>query len=131
MPCKTDDTLLEGATPVGLVFRWHCGTYLLCRLQNRLWMTAPEYQTYGNRLPVSLGKERTVIICFQPSHTLHHKNKTIKLARNFQDFFFPPPKLPWHPVFKHHDNISRRLHNLQTSYLMAQAPCIRSTPKVK
>lgn len=91
MPCKTDDTLLEGATPVGLVFRWHCGTYLLCRLQNRLWMTAPEYQTYGNRLPVSLGKERTVIICFQPSHTLHHKNKTIKLARNFQDFFFPPP----------------------------------------
>lgn len=130
MPCKTEDMLLEGATPAGLVFRWHCGTYLLCRLQNRLWMTAPEYQIYGNRLPVSLGKERTVTICFQPSHTLHDKNKTIKPATNLQEHFFPE-KLPWHPVYKHHDNTSRRLHNLQTSYLMVQAPCIGSTPKVK
>lgn len=89
MPCKTEDMLLEGATPAGLVFRWHCGTYLLCRLQNRLWMTAPEYRIYGNRLPVSLGKERTVTICFQPSHTLHDKNKTIKPATNLQEHFFP------------------------------------------
>lgn len=130
MSCKTDNMLLEGASPVGLVFRWHCGTYLLCRLQNRLWMTAPEYQIYGNRLPASLGKERTVTISFQPNHALHHKNKTTKSARNFQEFF-SPQKLPWHPVFKHHHNISRRLHNLQTNYLTAQAPCIGSTPEVK
>lgn len=88
MPCKTDDMLLEGATPVGLVFRWHCGTYLLCRLQNRLWMTAPEYQIYGNRLPVSLRKERIVTTCFRLSHALH-KNKTIKPARNVKEFFVP------------------------------------------
>lgn len=93
-------------------------------------MTAPEYQIYGNRLPVSLGKERTVTICFQSSHALHDKKKVIKPATNWQEFFFPK-KFPWHPVFKHHDNISRRLHNLQTSYLMVLAPCIGSTPKAK
>lgn len=58
-----DGTLLKGATPAGEVCR--CHTYLLCRLQNRLWTTAPGYRIYDNRLPVNLGKERTITTGFQ------------------------------------------------------------------
>lgn len=95
--------LLKGVTPVGIAFKGHCYTYLLCRLQNRLWTTAPEYQIYGNRLPVSLGKERTITTGFQPSHTLRYTKPSHFLGTFI--FFFPLNTYWGTLVFKYCDSI--------------------------
>lgn len=96
------------------VLRCHCCTYLLCRLQNRLWTTAPEYQIDGNRLPVSLGKERTITTittCFQPSHALRHTNPSNYLG-TFQICFSPPKTELGTPVLKCYDSITQEAAQL-------------------
>lgn len=112
---EINSMLLKGVTPLDIMFK--CQTYLSCRLQNRLWMTGPEYQTYDSRLPVNLGKERTITVS---THSCIEINENVyQIIYELLRFFFSNT-LVLHYLRTMAASFSKP-HSLQNSYINSQS----------